>query len=47
MTFVGAVERDENLFRETKSGDSAGGNQAISTIEVTMSDLIQLAVILS
>ena len=28
-TFVGVVGRDENLFRETKSGGSAGGNQAI------------------
>ena len=26
-TFVGIVGRNENLFRETKSGDSAGGNQ--------------------
>ena len=28
-TFVGIVGRDENLFRETKSDGSAGGNQAI------------------
>ena len=28
-TFIGVVGRNENLFRETKSGDSAGGNQAI------------------
>ena len=27
-TFVGVVGRNENLFRETKSGGSAGGNQA-------------------
>ena len=26
-TFVGIVGRNENLFRETKSGGSAGGNQ--------------------
>ena len=30
-TFAGVVERDENLFRVTKSGGSAGGNQAIFT----------------
>ena len=31
-TFAGIVERDENLFRETKSGGSAGGNQAKSQL---------------
>ena len=33
-TFAGVVERGENLFRETKSGGSAGGNQAISDTTV-------------
>ena len=41
-TFVGVVGRNENLFRETKSGGSAGGNQANFTAKYLMIIIIKM-----